>query len=456
MDKMKKYPKYKDSGIEWIGDIPEHWNVMPFKRLFKILYRYPTYYNIDYVNSGIPEIRGEALNNDGTISNLKDQRYIAEATNALYPLTILEKNDIVMSVRGTMGKVGLVDDKYIGANITANLLRMNPIKDIVHSRYLIIVLLSKYFKEKLDQYSPKTTIKTITIPELNQIPMFLPPKVEQEEIANYLDQKTKQIDTLIEKKQKLIDLLKEQRTAIINQAVTKGLDPNVPMKDSGIEWLGRIPEHWEVKPLKFIKSKDKYAFVDGPFGSNLKSIHFIANGDVYVIESGFITSGEFKIKEFKTITREHFETIKRSECKAGDIIIAKIGANFGMSGILPELDKDAVVSGNSLKLTVDADKNLKEFIHFQLLSLKFQGAFDLLVNMTAQPALSLQALNSLLGGNFHRNMQEKIVTYLNEKLKCIDKSIASIKKQIELQKEYRTTLISEVVTGKIDVRNEKE
>ena len=108
MDKMKKYPKYKDSGIEWIGDIPEHWNVMPFKRLFKILYRYPTYYNIDYVNSGIPEIRGEALNNGGTISNLKDQRYIAEATNALYPLTILKKNDIVMSVRGTMGKVGSI------------------------------------------------------------------------------------------------------------------------------------------------------------------------------------------------------------------------------------------------------------------------------------------------------------------------------------------------------------
>src|SRR4051812_1936726 len=100
-------------------------------------------------------------------------------------------------------------------------------------------------------------------------------------------------------------------------------------KDSGIEWIGEIPEHWDVKKLKHIKANEKNAFVDGPFGSNLKTEHFVENGEVYVIDSGLITGGKFYEKrEMKTITSEHFETVRRSECRENDIIIAKIGANF--------------------------------------------------------------------------------------------------------------------------------
>ena len=124
-------------------------------------------------------------------------------------------------------------------------------------------------------------------------------------------------------------------------------------KDSGVEWLGEIPEHWDLKPIKYLKKNIKNAFVDGPFGSSLKTEPFIQDGQVYVVESGFITTGKFKYKDFKTITEKHFKTIERSSCTENDVIIAKIGANYGMAGELPKLDKKSVVSGNSLKITLD-------------------------------------------------------------------------------------------------------
>jgi type I restriction enzyme S subunit len=126
-------------------------------------------------------------------------------------------------------------------------------------------------------------------------------------------------------------------------------------KDSGVEWLGEVPEHWQVKRLKHIKALSPNAFVDGPFGSNLKSEHYIEGGEVYVIESNFATQGKLELSNLKTISSEHFHTIQRSETQAGDIVIAKIGAQFGKVSILPFIDKPAVVSGTSMKLTVNSD-----------------------------------------------------------------------------------------------------
>ncbi|WP_444348236.1 restriction endonuclease subunit S, partial [Phascolarctobacterium succinatutens] len=166
------------------------------------------------------------------------------------------------------------------------------------------------------------------------------------------------------------------------------------MKDSGIEWIGQIPKDWEVVPIKYVKEDSLNSFVDGPFGSNLKSCHYVDDGDVYVIESGFISTGKFIFKDFKTITFEHFSTIKRSECKNNDVIIAKIGANYGMAGILPALDKPSVVSGNSLKLTLDAYKMDNMLFVWQMEMSKKNGGFVSVVNETAQPALSLGILNN--------------------------------------------------------------
>jgi type I restriction enzyme, S subunit len=222
-------------------------------------------------------------------------------------------------------------------------------------------------------------------------------------------------------------------------------------KDIGIAWLEKIPTHWEEKRLKDIKSNSKNAFVDGPFGSNLKTSHFIDDGDVYVIDSGYITSGTFKVKrEFRTISYNHFLTVQRSECRFNDIIIAKIGANFGMSGILPKLDKPSLVSGNALKLTVDSKKYYLAFIHYQLLNHKTNKFFSLLVKGSAQPALSMGILNPVSLFVPPLPEQKAIAAYLDERTAQIDQKITLLQQKAERYAELKQALINESVTRGLD------
>lgn len=218
------------------------------------------------------------------------------------------------------------------------------------------------------------------------------------------------------------------------------------MKDSGIEWIGMIPQEWAIMPIKYIKSSEHNSFVDGPFGSSLKSVHYVDDGDVYVIESGFISTGKFVYKDFKTITREHFETIRRSECRAKDVIIAKIGANYGMAGELPQLDKTSVVSGNSLKLTLDNNKMLNYLFIREMELAKCRGGFISVVNETAQPALSLGILN-----NFRivvPPIEEQIIVadFLDSKCSEIETLSADIQAEIDTLEEYKKSVITEAVT----------
>lgn len=221
-------------------------------------------------------------------------------------------------------------------------------------------------------------------------------------------------------------------------------------KSSEIDWVNEIPKYWGVSKIKYIKSKEKNSFVDGPFGSNLKSEHFKEDGEVYVIESNFATRGILNFEQLKKIKSSHFESIKRSEAKKGDIIIAKIGEYYGLSNILPYIDKKAVISGNSLKLTVDSKKILNEYLHYQLLELKRNGTINLLSNSTAQPALSLGGMNTIKIVLPNIEEQKKIVEFLKIRISEINTLIKEKEKLIELLKEKREVIVTEYVTKGID------
>jgi type I restriction enzyme S subunit len=384
------------------------------------------------------------------VSTSKTNQGVTQETVDSMNLKVYPVGTVLTACSCTMGMTSIVAQPLI---TNQTFIGITP-KDNLNSVYLYYFFkastqyLNSISTGAIQSYLSRSEFSKLRIPKISLN--------EQTAIANYLDHKTALIDHLIAKKEQFIKLLEEERVAVINQAVTKGLDPNVPMKDSGVEWLGEIPEHWEVKKLKYIKSNIKNAFVDGPFGSNLKTEHFVENGDVYVIDSGLITSGVFHIKrEMKTITNEHFETVLRSECKQNDIIIAKIGANFGMSGILPKLDKPSLVSGNTLKLTINEELYDLKLIHLQLLNLKTQGEIDLLVKGSAQPALSMGVMSDL-PFVIPKTLDEqiKIRNYILNQHTRIDNLITKSNEEIELLKEYKTALISEVVTGKVDVRNE--
>jgi type I restriction enzyme, S subunit len=208
------------TGIDWFPEIPSKWRVVRFKSLFRLIYRYPTYFSIEYVPEGIPEVRGEALTVDGFIETLSDERYISQETSAQFPKTQLEIGDIVMSVRGTMGKIGLVNDKYVGANITANLLRLSPCKYLVGGEFLRWLMRARYFNEALNSSAPQTTIKTITMPQLAKLRVALPPKPEQHKICKFLELKIADVKNIAIGIESQIATLSAYRKSLIHECVT--------------------------------------------------------------------------------------------------------------------------------------------------------------------------------------------------------------------------------------------
>ena len=214
----------KDSGVEWLGMVPEHWDTYGFLRGFNVVYRYPTYFDISYEQSGIPEIRGEAIGLDGQIVELDDMRFISPKTNSKFPMTQLALNDLVMSVRGTLGKIGLVDEKFVGANITANLLRLSPDPSLVRAEFLVWLMRAELFTIQLDLVSSQTTIKTVTVPQLGQIKIPVPSLQEQKDITTFLKHECQKMEGLKEEANKAITLLRERRAALISAAVTGKID----------------------------------------------------------------------------------------------------------------------------------------------------------------------------------------------------------------------------------------
>lgn len=438
-----KYSTYKSSKTLWQKQIPSHWQETELRMLFS-----------DNKNKNIGLIERNLL----SLSYGKLKRKDIDNATGLVPASfegyqIIDKDYIVLRFTDLQNdkkslRVGYVNEKGIITNAYVGIV---PKADI-YSKYFYYQL---HFLDKIKYfYNLGGGVRqSLAYKEFGREMVLIPPKEEQTAIAAFLDFKITKIDRFIRKKKQLIKLLNEQKAAIINQAVTKGLDPNAKMKPSGIDWLGDIPEHWEVSKVKYVKSSIKNSFVDGPFGSNLKSIHFIDNGDVYVVESGFITTGKFLDKEFKSISKEHFETISRSQCIEGDVIIAKIGANFGMGAILPKLDKLSVISGNSLKITLNDKKINKQYFVHLLSVYKKRGGFIEIVNASAQPALSLGGLNLLKMPLPSLNEQNSIIEFLNKEIEIIEDTISTIEKEIDLVEEYKTSLIAEAVTGKIDVRD---
>lgn len=207
---------------------------------------------------------------------------------------------------------------------------------------------------------------------------------------------------------------------------------------------GLIPNEWETTSIENIKASSKNAFVDGPFGSNLKSVHFVKHGDVFVIESSCVTSGTFIPREYKTITKEHFETISRSECSAGDVIIAKIGMNCGMCAELPKLSKRSVVSGNSMKITINQEKMLNYIFISYMNQAKKEGRFDSLVSESAQPALSLRTLNTFIIPKPPLSEQKKIA----EALFDVEEMLETLDKLIEKKKFIKQGIMQDLFSNK--------
>jgi len=437
--------EYRDSGIEWIGQIPKQWEVNKINRLFSTIGSgtTPTSTDNDAYIGHINWIQSGDLN--GSVLEVVKNRISEDTLSKYSALTVYNAPFIIIAMYGA--SVGNISISTIDG--CCNQACCVLCKSNINFKYAFYAIKSsqRYLVYKAvgggQPNISQNTLKQLWIPVPN-----LP---AQQKITDFLDKVCGEVDEMVALQETMIEELKAYKQSVITEAVTKGLNPNVPMRDSGIDWIGETPEHWDIVPIKYIKGSDKNAFADGPFGSNLKSEHFIENGDVIVIESGNITTGKFIYKDFKTISKEHFETIRRSECKENDVIIAKIGANYGMAGILPLLDKPSVVSGNSLKITLDDNKMINSIFVYLMMSAKWNNGFKGLVQENAQPALSLSGLNNFRMPYAPLPEQRIIASYLDTKCSEIDSLIALKQAKIEELKEYKKSVIYEYVTGKKEV-----
>jgi type I restriction enzyme S subunit len=442
---MKRYPEYKDSGIEWIGKIPKNWKLIFLKYILK-----PGQNGIKIGPFG-SSIKSNMLVNDGykiygQENIIKDNfevgdRYITEQKFIELGVYELKENDVVITMMGTTGKSKVFPQKIKKGIMDSHLIRIRG--QNVDSRYISILINdSNYIKVQLKISSKGSIMEGLNSTIVKSLLIALPSTKEQEVMTYILNYKTTQIDELINKKQRLIELLKEQRAAMINRAVTKGLNPNAPMKDSGIEWMGKIPEHWEIKKLKFL-ANIKYGLGQPPKSSN-NGIPFIRATN---IERGIINQNDMIYVDPNFIPYERDPILKTN-----DIIVVRSGAYTADSAIITNKYNGAVAGYD---MVVRYYRVNPIFLSYALLSnYVLFGQLYLHRSRAAQPHLNVEELGSTLIIFPKDNYEQKLVAdFILENVKKIDEILSKIEKKIALLREYRTALISEVVTGKIDVRD---
>lgn len=446
---MKKYDSYKDSGVEWIGDLPSNWQIKRIKHTTYVKGRIGWQgmrsdefleSSDSYVVTGTDFMKG--LVKWDTCYQVPLERYEED------PFIQLREGDLLITKDGTIGKIAVVKDIPKIATLNSGVFLTRPLFNSYVPEFMYWILYSEVFKTFYDYNKSGSTIQHLYQNVFNEFMFPLPTIKEQTTIVNYLDYKTTQIDHLIAKKEQFIKLLEEERVSVINQAVTKGLDPNVSMRDSGIEWLGEIPEHWELKRIKYIgKIISGYSF---------KSEDFTQTG-IRVMKISNIQTMRVDWSDDSYLP-EHFLTeFERFKINKGDLVFALTRPiiSTGIKATIVNEQENILLNQRNAVLK-SGDKLNVRWMYYMIFNEKFKEHFESLIDGTGQqPNISSNDIANINIPLPNLHEQNEIVAFLDAKMEDVETIILKSKQEIELLKEYKTALISEVVTGKVDVRNEK-
>ena len=436
--KYKKYPSYKDSGVEWLGEIPSEWGIKKLKYISSIQTgSTPLTSNDSYFSDeiGIPWIKPDELNNLVPIKTSK--KFLTEKGKNVS--RIIKKDSVLVCGIGTIGKFGIAGVD-LTTNQQINSVTFNNKLNFNYGKFLIASS-----QQEMDKFSNGNVVKILNTESQKNIDYPFPSFEEQQQIANFLDKATAKIDTLIEKQTKQIELLKEKRQAVISHAVTKGINPNVPMKDSGVEWLGEIPEHWQVVPLRYLGNLQNGISKGAEFFG--LGFPFINYGDIYKNDS--------LPKDIKGLANTSFEDRRLYSVKRGDVFFTRTSEtidDIGIASTCLETISNATFSGFTIRFREFSINLFPEFSRYQFRSGYSQRFFEKEMNLVTRASLGQDLLKRLHVMIPPFQEQQQIANYLDDKTSKIDTLIEKSKKSIELLKEKRTALISACVTGKIDVR----
>ncbi len=426
MGKLEKYSSYKDSGVEWLGEIPEHWAVKKLKFISKIKTGYtPDMTKKDnYIEDGTVWVKPDNLNEFRPIINSKEK----VSSIGLKQQNLVPKNSILVNCIGTIGKFGIAGiDLITNQQINAIIFNGNVAESF--GKYLIFAS-----KDEHNKHANGNVVQILNTTAQGNIQFALPPKEEQTRIALYLDEKTSQIDSAISQKEKLIELLKERRQITINEAVTKGLDKDVEFKDSGVEWLGQVPNHWDV-----IKVKNIFNLIIDPApkanNEELLSIY---------TDIGVKPRKELEEKGNKASTTDGYWRVNK-----GDFIVNKLLAWMGAIG-LSEYEGVTSPAYDILRAKVPiVGRFYHELFRLKVFSEEMKKHSRGIMEMRLR--LYFDKFGDILVPYPPKDEQVQIVEYIENQTAKIDKAIELQQNYISRLKEYKASLIDSVVTGKVRV-----
>jgi type I restriction enzyme S subunit len=427
--KLPPYPNYKPSGVEWLGDVPEHWEVKQLRHLTRFAYGAPL----------AAEDREE-----GPIGVFGSNGQVGTHVqgNTLAPV-------IVVGRKGSFGKVNFSESSVFAIDTTYFIDRKQTTADL---RWLSHLLWSL----RLDTISKDSAVPGLAREDAYTNRVALPPPAEQAAIAAYLDGETGRVDRLVAKKRELIERLKEKRAALISRTVTRGLPAeaaakaglpaNPPLKPSVLDWLGDIPKHWEEMTIKRVA----LSMICGPFGSSLTKDKYTDSGyRVYGQEQ--VIPGDFSIGDYY-ISTNYFSEMKRYEVRAGDVLVSCVGT-FGKAAVVPEDIEPGIINPRLILIRPDRRRIDSQymgilirshFAHEQLQATSRGGTMDIInLGLMGDLMIPLPPLPE----------QTAIAAYLDEETAKLDTLVGKVEEAVERLQEYRTALITAAVTGKIDVRS---
>ncbi|MCE1226249.1 MAG: restriction endonuclease subunit S [Geobacteraceae bacterium] len=432
------YEKYKDSGVEWLGEVPQEWEVKPVKTVCTYNDEVlddstPADYDIDYVEiSGVSADRG--------IMEVTTVPFCAAPSRARR--RVKDGDVIVSTVRTYLRAIAPVVKPADNMIVSTGFAVVRPRS--VHPAFLGHLLRSEFMISSVISRSVGVSYPAINASDLVLLKVPLPPLPEQQTIAAFLDRETGKIDALVAEQERLIELLKEKRQAVISHAVTKGLNPDAPMKDSGIEWLGEVPEGWEVKRLKALANSIKA----GPFGSALTKDMYVSEGyRVYGQEQ--VIPGDFTVGDY-FINHEKFTDLQQYQVAPGDILISCVGT-FGKIAIVPNDIEPGIINPRLLRVRC-AESVFAEYFTTLLRSDVVFEQFSFLSRGGTMDIINIGILSEIFLVLPPLEEQTAITTFLDCETARIDTLTGEAYKAIGLLKERRSALISAAVTGKIDVR----
>lgn len=429
---FERYPAYKDSGVDWLGKVPGHWEVKRLRRLVDCL-----------DGKRIPLNSAERADRPGNVPY-----WGANAIMGYVDQPLLDEELVLLGEDGApfFDSVRPVAFRSIGPVWPNNHIHVLRPRQPVFTKFIVYCLNVTDYANFIDG----STRDKLTQAGMNAIPLPWPDPDEALLIATFLDRETAKIDALVAEQEKLIALLQEKRQAVISHAVTQGLDPSVPMKDSGVEWLGAVPAHWNVISLGRVSVER----CDGPFGSGLKSDHYTESGALVIRLQNIRASG-FHAGDPAYLDLGYFESeLQRHNVVGGDVLIAGLGDDNNLVGracVAPPGISPAMVKADCFRFRLRSDMAMPEFVAQQLSTGAVCDSGRLATGST-RSRIPLSVMSTRKVALPSLGEQQAIWLHIANESSAFDRLIGETQSAITLLQERRSALISAAVTGQIDVR----